>query len=125
MLHHQRKRQKELAAAEAEGKSFWTASFSAETRLKLICAFLDTMDSDADRVFAAQRARALILRDEGLISLTAGRSGTGHADLNAYMRIASDELVPSVLDARLQGIFDACRSNAPLLGDEWMDFPAK
>jgi hypothetical protein len=66
---------KAMTQAEADGVSFFTTTFAPAVRTKLVYAFRDVLDMPEDREYAAHRARAVVLRDEGMGPLNPKGSG--------------------------------------------------
>lgn len=67
MLFSGRKRQEELAARESRGESFWTDQFDNQARTRILHVAEDAAGSSPRRYYVL--ARALILRNEGLLYL--------------------------------------------------------
>jgi hypothetical protein len=97
MLYARRKRLKDLAEAEARGKSLWSAHFDEQARWKLVHAFRDACPEHMRETYA-ETARALILRDEGLPYLIDGNLNH-QADLLDFLLKCEDELAPSAIEA--------------------------
>jgi hypothetical protein len=102
MLYARRLRLKQLAEAEAGGKSFWSARFDEAARMKLVYAFNDSCN-EAGRDAYGPLARAFLVRDEGWPSLTQSTRRRGPLeDLLAFHHEGSDALLPSMIEAIVQ-----------------------
>jgi hypothetical protein len=112
LLYGRRKRLAELAAREAAGESFWTGTFDASIRAKIVHAFRDAVPYGDYYEYA----RDAILHDEGLFYLQ-GEHLTAGIDLLNYLLNCDDEMVPTVIEAMAQ----ACVSRIPALrsGASW------
>lgn len=99
MLHNRRRRLQELAAAEAQGQSFWTDEFDEQVRTKIAYAFEDATEPAGGLGWQYSiLARKLILRDEGIRCLISGDL-TPLEDFEMCVRSASDEMMPTVVEA--------------------------
>jgi hypothetical protein len=71
-LFSRRRKLEQRAAQEAEGASFWTATFDSSIRYKLRWFFDDILGAEIDDAAAA--ARDLLIRNYGLSRLGSGGS---------------------------------------------------
>lgn len=109
LLYSERKREQERLAAEAEGESFWTKSFSAQVRVKIWHAFTDAGPTQG----SAMEARNILLRSEGLMAL----AGTSLPvdDLHRWtVTECPQDRIPNVIEAMY-------RSLPPLLDDLFVE----
>jgi hypothetical protein len=98
VLYSRRKRQKERADAESVGKSFWTTNFDPKVRMRMLYAAREAAKFDATPLF--ERARYLILKDEGLPYLQGyGPNFSEAQDFGDYYLACSDEAMPNVIEA--------------------------
>jgi hypothetical protein len=108
VLHSRRKRQEELARAEAAGQVFWTDTFDERARVRLWHAFTDCSSHYLSDTSTA--ARSLICRDEGLLYLVA--SHHPHVeDFGRYLMEGPNEMVPSCIEAMLQALLAQARND--------------
>ncbi len=106
MLHRLRKWQAKLAHDEARGVSFWTDIFDIKVRTRIYHAFGDAV-GDYEYLESAMRARGLILREMGLLSLW--KDGVSDdVDLFNYLLTCPDDMVPTVIEALVAACY-SCR----------------
>ena len=98
MLHSRRKRLEELAAQEASGASFWTDEFERTLRRKIVLLARRLVDSVHDGARYLERARELILADEGWFHLHDNNMRAATDMLN-YVISAPDQMMPTVIEA--------------------------
>lgn len=98
MLHNRRKRLEALAAEEAAGATFWTNEFEAAARRKIVLFARKLAEGTYEGGVFLERARELILHDEGVFYL---HDGHGYApdDMLNYILRAPDEMMPTVIEA--------------------------
>jgi hypothetical protein len=108
VLHSRRKQQRELAAREAAGESFWSDKFHEAARTKILIAF-QTATQNVNAFF--EEARLAILRDEGMLHLVDG-DWLPVADLLTYLLRCPDPMVPTVIEAMSL----ACSNRALIAG---------
>ena len=94
MLHARRRRLADLAAREVEGESFWSESFEMPLRVRLVHLM---NDMDYSEVFTTE-ARKMILRDEGVFTLSGSGRSTGD-DFRTYVLSCPDDMMPTVIEA--------------------------
>jgi hypothetical protein len=111
MLYSERKRQRSLAEREAKGETFWTSHFDKRVRQKLKYLLDECGEGDN----AAQRARYLILKDEGLPYLYTDTSNEVW-DFELYLFECSDEMMPTVIEAMFRAIVGLARSQVSRVG---------
>lgn len=99
MLHRRRQRLKEIADREAAGEAFWTDKFDIAVRTKILHAAEDAGTTFWRNHFYGA-ARGMILRDEGLQTLTG--SIDDRQDLLSYLLKAPDNMVPTIVEALSQ-----------------------
>ena len=100
MLHFMRKRQRELAEAEARGESFWTPAFEPECRVRILRATREVADQGYPPRFelVLSSARERLLNQLGRWNLTG--DGKALPDMTAYVASkAPDEMMPSAIEA--------------------------
>ncbi len=108
MLHAERKRLKEQAEAEAEGKSFWTKQFAPEVRVKIHRAIVQAVDSDPNTfVSVAQTARGHLLSLGRYFLVNSGTPP--EADFVLYINQCNDDMMPSVIEASIEALRDASK----------------
>jgi hypothetical protein len=100
VLFSRRERLRTLAEREAAGESFWTTRFSEPVRVKIQFAFDDRAGQSWE---AAEIARGLILREEGIAFLQDRRFETT-VDLAAHLMKCDDSFVPTIIEAMLIGV---------------------
>ena len=99
MLFHQRERQQQLHAAEAEGQSLWTQDLSREARFRLKYAFDDLNSGMQIGGRFAEEVRSLVLSELGLPSL-AGQH-FAEDDIFRGLITSSPDIVFSILEAAM------------------------
>jgi len=100
MLYGERKRQREMAEAEARGKSFWTTSFNQKLRTRLMYAAREAVGGYDDILL--ERARYLILKEGDYPAGFLHRYGgnvTPAEDFAAHFTECSDEVMPTAIEA--------------------------
>lgn len=98
MLYSRRKRLRERAEAESKGQSFWTESFNEKIRTRLFYIVGDVAGNDLAELL--ERARRLILKDEGGTYLHGyGPSITPAADFHDHFVACSDQDFPTAIEA--------------------------
>ncbi len=98
MLHFRRKRLRKIADQEASGQTFWTTEFDIATRNKILLAFQDATGDTYGLQTAADAARGLIMRDEGVLFLTS-KSASVDSDLLNFLLQCNNSIVPTVIEA--------------------------
>src|SRR5690554_194763 len=95
-LHHRRKELDETARQELAGISFWSESFSSETRTRLLLKM--RKHTSAGVTYFPDAARTLLLESLGRLSLRPGMPSADD-DIFRFLIECADELVPSVVEA--------------------------
>jgi hypothetical protein len=99
MFFDRRRKLRELAEAEADGRSFWTTSFSPEVRTKIIFALSEAVAiSPSYAGTISDRAAYLIRMDQGWPALKL----SAHEITNNFLQFiskADEEYLPSVVEA--------------------------
>jgi hypothetical protein len=98
VLHRRRKRLEELAALEAEGENFWSDEFDLAARTKIVLVVRKIAEMYYEGSTFLNRARDLILTDEGLFYLHE-RNVYAADDMLRYLMSASDEMMPTAIEA--------------------------
>lgn len=101
MLFSRRERLKKIAEQESKGASFWTRTFTKETRVRILHAFGDVAKYNIDE--CALIARGLILRDEGWTYLTSS-SIVEVDDFFEYAVKCPDDMMPTVIEAMYESM---------------------
>ena len=83
MLHHERKRRRELGEAEAWGESFWTDRFDANVRQKIAYALGDAAASHAG--YVKGRAQEKLVKSLGVSNLSPRFRGSAIDDLDFFL----------------------------------------
>lgn len=97
VLFKRRQELRKLEEAEAAGESFWTSAFAPEVRVKILHAVNDATSQQWNGVEVVQLARDLLLRDEGLVTLTSQYDP--RADFFEFVGRCADEMVASCVEA--------------------------
>jgi len=95
VLFHERRKQKEMAEAEAQGQSFWTHLFTEDVRNKLVFAAVEA----AGNAWAGVQGSTYRILLTSLGVRTLAYDGDPVSDLAAFLRECSDEVYPSVVEA--------------------------
>jgi hypothetical protein len=95
VLHKRRKWQQKLAERETAGESFWSESFDAAARNKILLAF-QAATQNVSTFFEV--ARSAILRDEGMLYLVDSHI-TPVNDLLNYLLNCPDDMMPTVIES--------------------------
>ena len=96
------KRRRELAVLaerERQGESFWSETFSRETRVRLQFVMNSALGGDYR---SAESAVRLLLKDLGQLSLYSGRDTPAQQFYN-YLFDCENDMVPSVVEAFVAG----------------------
>ena len=102
-------RLKEQAEAEARGESFWTAAFSEKVRTRLLYAAGDLASDNLGPLL--ERARRLILRDEGVLYLHGyGPNLTDAEDFHGYFMNCEADVFPTAVEALYRAMESSYRS---------------
>ncbi len=89
---------RELAEAESQGQSFWTAKFDPQVRTKLGYAITDASQGDPNTVSAVENQAAYLLaRDEGWTSLPVGPIKSPR--FRDFLAAGDDDYIPSAIEA--------------------------
>lgn len=108
-LYKRRRELRELQERERQGETFWTESFSPETRNRLQLVMLSSTGGRDYRTLEA--AVQCLLADLGQLHLSSSRSDA-RDDFFSYLSECEDEMVPSVMEAFVQGYTRAFEQNA-------------
>jgi len=109
VLHRQRARLEDTAKREAAGESLWTKEFSNNVRVKLHFVIADCFRWSAGGELLAgvsTSARRVILREEGLLQLSAGSTSEA-GDFWKFFYEASDDWMPTLVEAIIQALRSA------------------
>lgn len=96
MFFSSRKRKAALEAAELDGQSFWTDRFAEPARVKIHHAIVDSVGDG--NWYLVVKARELVLRDEGLHTLTGSRRSEPDDFLLAVAQW-EDSRIPTLIEA--------------------------
>ena len=102
MLFSNRKREEDRTRREAAGESLWTSAVSTNVRVKIIYAFYDAISSGDYQRFALEIAHGVLAREYGQPNFSGLTSKSD--DITEYLRTCSDEEVPDVIEALLEGL---------------------
>lgn len=107
------KRRRELAAIrdrESKGESFWTEEFSVATRNRLILVMLSSAAGGDYQ--SIETAKQILLSDLGQLSLFRNAAGDSRDQFFRYLAECDHDMVPSVVEAFLEGSSRAFRENS-------------
>lgn len=107
------KRRRELAALEErerQGESFWTESFSTETRNRLLLVMAHSDGGNDYRTMDA--AKRVLLADLGQLALFGNGLGDSREHFFRYLAECNDDMVPSVIEAFMEGYASAFEQEA-------------
>ena len=101
-LFNRRQKLNQLATEEQAGQLFWTDAFSTQVRIKLTFAFKEAFRGSWQLV---EKARYLILKDEGLLFLR-DKNLDAREDFLEYFQYCDDDMVPTVIEAMMLSLLD-------------------
>lgn len=105
MLHFGRKKQQAIQEAEAKSGSFSTTKFEEPVRVKLTYALKHAAGGDASTLTAAiVAAQARLGGELGKYRLTDKPGITPAEDFFTYLHTCPDDMMPSVIEAAIQGL---------------------
>ena len=99
MFFDRRRKLRDLAASEAQGKSFWTTKFDSQIRTKIIFALAESApDAPSYVANVANRAAYLIQKDQGWGRLKL-RDGETTLNFQQFVALADDQYLPAAIEA--------------------------
>jgi hypothetical protein len=99
MFFNRRRKLRDLAEMEAQGKSLWTTAFDPEVRAKLTFAMGEAAQGNPNLMSqVAARAAYLLRKDEGWYQLVL-KGGNSTTDFVVFLGRADDQYLPSAIEA--------------------------